>query len=87
MGMKDYTDTEGTSDRNKILEKIEPYINTIIYLECAMKIIAMGFVLGKNTYLKDGWNVLDFIVVLASVLASVAKLLSDSENHVPARGI
>lgn len=28
----------------------------------------MGFIIGINTYLKDGWNVLDFILVLLSWL-------------------
>ena len=50
-----------------------------------MKVIAMGFLFGKNSYLKDGWNVLDFIVVLASVVVTFAKTMN--EGHVPAKGI
>ena len=36
----------------------------IFTFECVMKIIATGFVIGSNTYLRDGWNVIDFCVVL-----------------------
>jgi hypothetical protein len=86
MGLKDYTDEDDTSERNKVLEKFEPFINTIIYTECLMKIIALGFVSGRNTYLKDGWNVLDFTVVIASLIATCANLFSTG-GHVQSRGI
>ena len=32
-------------------------------IEMLIKIIALGFVLGQHTYLRNGWNVLDFTVV------------------------
>lgn len=32
-------------------------------IEMTIKIIALGFVLGQHTYLRNGWNVLDFTVV------------------------
>ena len=51
-----------------------------------MKIIALGFVFGRNTYLKDGWNVLDFIVVLASLVSVAAKVFAPAD-HIPSRGI
>ncbi len=34
--------------------------------EALLKIIGMGFLFGPKTYLRDGWNVLDFFVVLIS---------------------
>jgi len=33
------------------------------FFEFFTKVIAMGFVFGRNSYLKDGWNKLDFVVV------------------------
>lgn len=39
---------------------------TIIFIiEFLVKILAMGFVFGKNSYLKDLWNILDFIIVIS----------------------
>jgi hypothetical protein len=32
-------------------------------IECLLKIMAMGFFMRKNSYLRNGWNVVDFIVV------------------------
>ena len=42
--------------------------NSIFILEMVVKIVAMGFVASDRTYLRDGWNGLDFIVVSLSVL-------------------
>jgi hypothetical protein len=50
---------------------VEPYINAIIYAECIFKILAMGFVFGSNSYLRDSWNLLDFVVVMSSVITAV----------------
>ena len=36
--------------------------------EAVIKIISMGFVIGENTYLKDSWNILDFVIVFSSIL-------------------
>jgi len=40
----------------------------VFILEACIKIIAMGLILGQGTYLKDIWNILDFLVVLAGIL-------------------
>ena len=36
-----------------------------------MKIIALGFFAGKNTYLQDSWNLLDFVVVATGWLGFI----------------
>jgi hypothetical protein len=36
--------------------------------EAAIKIFALGLYSGKKTYLKNGWNFLDFIIVVAGLL-------------------
>ncbi len=38
-------------------------------MEAIVKIIAQGFILSKKTYLRDPWNVLDFIVVITALLS------------------
>lgn len=59
--------TDG-SLRNDIIEKAEIVFTVIFIVECLLKSIAYGFIRGKKAYLKDGWNVFDFIIVAASVL-------------------
>lgn len=38
---------------------------TIIFLvEATLKIVAMGFIVHQYAYLRDGWNVMDFLIVI-----------------------
>jgi len=45
----------------------------IFCLEAALKIVALGFLLHSDSYLRNGWNVLDFIVVVTGYVC-VAKI-------------
>ncbi|XP_003370302.1 transporter, cation channel family [Trichinella spiralis] len=51
------------------LEATEPYFMGIFTIECLLKIIAFGFVMHKGSYLRSGWNILDFIVVMSGVIS------------------
>lgn len=42
----------------------EPYFIGVFCLEAGIKIVALGFALHKGSYLRNGWNVMDFVVVL-----------------------
>uniref|UniRef100_A0A8C2H6N3 Calcium channel, voltage-dependent, R type, alpha 1E subunit a n=1 Tax=Cyprinus carpio TaxID=7962 RepID=A0A8C2H6N3_CYPCA len=55
---------------SKRLEKTEPYFIGMFCFEAGIKIIALGFVFHKGSYLRNGWNVMDFIVVLSGILAT-----------------
>ena len=33
-----------------------------------LKIFGLGFILRKGSYLRDGWNILDFVIVMSSIL-------------------
>lgn len=45
-------------------EETEPYFIAIFCFESGIKILALGFALHKGSYLRNGWNVMDFVVVL-----------------------
>lgn len=53
------------SARNKIVEILEPFFTWTFVVEMILKIIGMGFVYTKKSYLGDPWNRLDFMVVMA----------------------
>ena len=64
--------------RNLIVEFTEPFFSIAFALECMLKVVAMGFCLDEHSYLRSdgqggsgGWNMLDFIVVVASILGFV----------------
>eukprot|EP00755_Sulcionema_specki_P009052 Sspe_Gene.42602::Locus_20697_Transcript_1_1_Confidence_1.000_Length_2533::g.42602::m.42602 len=48
---------------------IETTFTIIFTVEMLIKVVALGFVAHRGAYLRTGWNVLDFIIVLASILA------------------
>ena len=46
------------------------FVFLILYTgEMIMKIIAMGFFMREHSYLRDGWNILDFSVVFLGWLS------------------
>ncbi|XP_078018318.1 voltage-dependent N-type calcium channel subunit alpha-1B isoform X4 [Epinephelus lanceolatus] len=62
------------SDKTPMSERLddtEPYFIGIFCFEAAIKIIALGFAFHKGSYLRNGWNVMDFVVVLTGILATV----------------
>ena len=52
----------------KTLGLLTNFITFIFTAECILKIFVMGFLKGKKTYLKDYFNILDFTVVIVSLL-------------------
>jgi hypothetical protein len=56
------------SNRADELKKIDDVFTMIFIVEFLVKVIGRGFILHENAYLHDGWNWLDFFVVLVSVL-------------------
>ncbi|XP_061741453.1 voltage-dependent P/Q-type calcium channel subunit alpha-1A isoform X8 [Nerophis ophidion] len=53
------------------LDDTEPYFIGIFCFESGIKILALGFAFHKNSYLRNGWNVMDFVVVLTGILSTV----------------
>lgn len=37
-------------------------------VEMVLKILGLGFVFNKGAYLRDPWNILDFIIVMSAYL-------------------
>jgi len=65
------------SDLGKFLFKADIAMTTLFIIEMSLKIVAMGFFLGKSAYLKNGWNVLDFVIVIVSVMGIILKGVVD----------
>lgn len=49
---------------NSALEKVENVFMFVFTSECVMKIIAFGFMMHPGSYLRNGWNLLDFFIVV-----------------------
>lgn len=61
----DYSDRNSLSLRNKIIDKIDDFLTSMFIFEAIAKILAMGFVIHKYSYLRYGWNIVDLIIVAA----------------------
>eukprot|EP00398_MALV-I-01_sp_L67-1_P000315 gene315-275_t len=59
----------------------EPILTILFLIECIMKIVAMGFFWDRNSYLRDVWNWLDFIVVVTGTLSLFLQLASSGEEQ------
>ena len=55
----------------------------VVYtVEMTLKCIAKGFVISKFSYLRNGWNILDCIVVISSYATIVlTALYGDDDNN------
>jgi hypothetical protein len=78
LGIYDYENPKSNSFRNKIVLYAEPLFTVVFTLEAVMKVIAQGFILDKNTYLRLAWNWLDFVVVLTSLLSLIPSITNIS---------
>ena len=68
LAMYDYSDRNNETKFNKILEQIGFGCTLCFFVEFILKILGMGFIWHKNSYLRDGWNAIDFCVVLVGVI-------------------
>jgi hypothetical protein len=55
-------------------------ISIIFVVEAVVKILVQGFYWGNKTYLKDPWNILDFIIVCFSILTWILESTLGSNN-------
>lgn len=60
--------TNPSSSSTGFLATLDNIFLGLYSLEMLLKILAYGFVLNKNSYLRDPWNILDFVVVVSAYL-------------------
>ena len=59
------------------------YLFIIVFgIEMILKIIAEGFYVGKNAYLKSGWNIIDFFLVIISIIDVVISLRAKTSHKI-----
>ncbi|XP_067662127.1 voltage-dependent calcium channel type A subunit alpha-1-like isoform X5 [Haliotis asinina] len=62
------------------LDDTEIYFLGIFCVEALLKIVALGFVLHKGSYLRNIWNIMDFIVVVTGLLTYFSSMGSTTFN-------
>ncbi|XP_053083088.1 dihydropyridine-sensitive L-type skeletal muscle calcium channel subunit alpha-1 isoform X2 [Pangasianodon hypophthalmus] len=80
---------EDTNSTNSNLESLE-YIFLIIFtLECFLKIVAYGLLFHADAYLRNCWNILDFVIVtmgLFTIVVDFINNISGVESPVEQKG-
>ena len=62
-----FIESEEDSNYYKVARGLDYFFTIIFTIESLIKSITLGIVLDKGSYLREGWNILDFIIVLASI--------------------
>lgn len=68
MKTKTCKSAELQSTWNKDINLIGDVFVLIFLAEALLKITALGFVCGHKTYLRNGWNVLDFTILTVGII-------------------
>ncbi|XP_014661450.1 PREDICTED: muscle calcium channel subunit alpha-1-like [Priapulus caudatus] len=61
------------SDSNEVntaLESVEYVFLVIFTLEALLKIVSYGFVMHSGAYLRNGWNMIDFVIVVIGLVST-----------------
>lgn len=66
------------SVRNSNMDVCDTAFTILFLCECILKSIAMGFILHKNSYMRDRWNWLDIFVVTVSIVTWLPQLEGNS---------
>ena len=59
----DYSDK--SSSVNEIIDIFGAFFTVVFAIEALLKICAMGLVMHKKSYLREGWNIMDFLIVIS----------------------
>ncbi|XP_034027581.1 voltage-dependent L-type calcium channel subunit alpha-1D isoform X5 [Thalassophryne amazonica] len=61
---------------NQELETVEYAFLIIFTIETCLKIIAYGFIMHQNSYVRNGWNMLDFAIVIVGLFSVVLEMIT-----------
>jgi hypothetical protein len=53
---------------NSVFVYADYLFNGLFLCECLLKIVRNGFFVASTSYLRDSWSILDFIIVVSSVI-------------------
>ncbi|XP_053326031.1 voltage-dependent L-type calcium channel subunit alpha-1D [Spea bombifrons] len=78
---------DDSNSTNHNLEKVEYAFLIIFTIETFLKIMAYGLVMHPNAYVRNGWNLLDFVIVIVGLFSVALEQLNfgakevDGVNH------
>nr|XP_046200729.1 calcium channel, voltage-dependent, L type, alpha 1F subunit isoform X1 [Oncorhynchus gorbuscha] len=83
---------EDSNSTNHDLEQVEYVFLIIFTIETFLKILAYGLVMHPSSYIRNGWNLLDFVIVIVGLFSVVLETMTHkatgeaaSTHHVPGK--
>uniref|UniRef100_A0AAQ6A274 Voltage-dependent L-type calcium channel subunit alpha n=1 Tax=Amphiprion ocellaris TaxID=80972 RepID=A0AAQ6A274_AMPOC len=73
---KPYPDDDSNATNHQ-LEQVEYVFLVIFTIETFTKILAYGLVMHPSAYIRSGWNLLDFIIVIVGLFSVIAEGMTD----------
>ncbi|XP_068505792.1 voltage-dependent L-type calcium channel subunit alpha-1D isoform X2 [Syngnathus scovelli] len=73
---KPYPDDDSNATNHK-LEQVEYVFLVIFTIETFTKILAYGLVMHPSAYIRSGWNLLDFVIVIVGLFSVIAEGMTD----------
>uniref|UniRef100_A0A674BG70 Voltage-dependent L-type calcium channel subunit alpha n=1 Tax=Salmo trutta TaxID=8032 RepID=A0A674BG70_SALTR len=67
---------DDSNSTNHDLETVEYAFLIIFTIETFLKIIAYGLVMHQNSYVRNGWNMLDFVIVIVGLFSVVLEVIT-----------
>ncbi|XP_024915875.1 calcium channel, voltage-dependent, L type, alpha 1D subunit, a [Cynoglossus semilaevis] len=72
---------DDSNSTNHDLETVEYAFLIIFTIETFLKIIAYGLVMHQNAYVRNGWNMLDFVIVVIGLFSVALELLTKDDKE------
>uniref|UniRef100_A0A8D3AQH2 Voltage-dependent L-type calcium channel subunit alpha n=1 Tax=Scophthalmus maximus TaxID=52904 RepID=A0A8D3AQH2_SCOMX len=73
---KPYPDDDSNATNHQ-LEQVEYVFLVIFTIETFTKILAYGLVMHPSAYIRSGWNLLDFVIVIVGLFSVMAEAMTD----------
>ncbi|XP_060913276.1 calcium channel, voltage-dependent, L type, alpha 1F subunit [Labrus mixtus] len=82
---------DDSNSTNHDLEQVEYVFLIIFTIETFLKILAYGLVMHPSSYIRNGWNLLDFVIVIVGLFSVVLETMTHkageqaTTHHVPGK--
>ncbi|XP_035863982.1 calcium channel, voltage-dependent, L type, alpha 1F subunit [Sander lucioperca] len=82
---------DDSNSTNHDLEQVEYVFLIIFTIETFLKILAYGLVMHPSSYIRNGWNLLDFVIVIVGLFSVVLETMTHKSDvvatthHVPGK--
>ncbi|XP_077986579.1 voltage-dependent calcium channel type A subunit alpha-1-like isoform X3 [Glandiceps talaboti] len=79
LALEDHLPKEDKTPLSLGLEETEIYFLVIFCFELCIKVVALGLIMHPGSYLRNGWNIMDFIVVISGIVSYINDITKEGQ--------